>query len=224
MENVIYDNRHDINSIKKSLVSLEEPPVYTDPSCGISCSPTLIEVGKTTNITIRPSYTKNDGGEIKEVKFYKDNVLQTTQTNLNSYVSNCDNNATYKIEITYADGPIKETNLGNPYPNTSIKAGTISRSTNIVAVGLSYYGIDTNLNSTLKNTKAFTYDGITCTNGRIVYKYPKSLGALTSIKDANNFEYINSYTRSEETINNIVYYVYQLNDPVTLSGFKQIFS
>ena len=54
--------------------------------------------------------------------------------------------------------------------------------------------------------------------------YPKSFGALTSIKDANNFDYINSYTRSEMTYNDVDYYVYILTDPVTITGFKQAFS
>ena len=54
--------------------------------------------------------------------------------------------------------------------------------------------------------------------------YPQSFGALTSIKDSNNFEYINSYTRSEMVYNEVDYYVYILTDPVTITGFKQIFN
>ena len=54
--------------------------------------------------------------------------------------------------------------------------------------------------------------------------YPQSFGTLTSIKDANNFDYINSYTRSTLSYNGVDYYVYILTDPVTITGFKQIFN
>ena len=62
------------------------------------------------------------------------------------------------------------------------------------------------------------------TKQRSVYMYPQSFGALTSIKDSNNFEYINSYTRSEMAYNEVEYYVYILTDSVTITGFKQIFN
>lgn len=50
------------------------------------------------------------------------------------------------------------------------------------------------------------------------------MGALTAVKDANNFEYLQSYTRSEVTVWNETYYVYVLTDPVTIDTFKQIYS
>ena len=62
------------------------------------------------------------------------------------------------------------------------------------------------------------------TNQTSVYMNPQSFGALTSIKDANNFEYINSYTRTTMNYNGVDYYVYILTDPVTITGFKQIFN
>ena len=77
----------------------------------------------------------------------------------------------------------------------------------------------------------------TLSNQKSCYCYPTSLGALTSIKDANNFEYINSYdiatvsvtrnittTTGGATTHTASYYVYTLKDPVTITGFKQIFA
>ena len=61
-------------------------------------------------------------------------------------------------------------------------------------------------------------------NQRIVYMYPKSFGALINIRDINNFDYINSYTRSEITYNDVDYYVYILTDPVEIDEFKQTFN
>lgn len=59
---------------------------------------------------------------------------------------------------------------------------------------------------------------------RTCFIYPKSFGKLTTIKDANNFEYINSYTLTERSIEGVDYYIYVLTDPVTITNFKQSFS
>lgn len=217
IENVIYDNRHDINMIKKALTSLEEPPKYTVPSANFTVSPTLIEYGKDTVISLKYSYTQNDGGNIKNVEYYVGNNKIDNPHTIN-------NTTQFKMVLYYDDGKIKETNLGNPYPSTSIKAGSITKNATVTAVGLSYYGVGIADNSTLKNSRSFTWNDISCTKDVLVYKYPKSLGALTSIKDANNFDYINSYTRTEETINGLAYYVYTLTDPMTITGFKQIYN
>ena len=54
--------------------------------------------------------------------------------------------------------------------------------------------------------------------------YPKNFGALINIRDINNFDYINSYTRSEITYNDVDYYIYILTDPVEIDEFKQTFN
>lgn len=82
----------------------------------------------------------------------------------------------------------------------------------------------TALTELLNTSRACTRTGISVTNGKIVYAYPKSYGVLTSVKDGNNFEVLGSYTRSEITINSVAYYVYLLTNPVTASGVKQIFA
>lgn len=217
IENVIYDNRHDINMIKKALTSLEEPPVYKAPTASITANPTLIEYGVDTNISLGYSYTKNDAGDIDKVQYFINNSEITSPYMINASTQ-------FKMVLYYKAGPIKETNLGNPYPNTSIKAGQLTKMINVTAVGLTYYGVNEATNTILKNSRSFTWNDISCDKSVLVYKYPKSLGALTSIKDANNFDYINSYTRTEETIKGITYYVYTLTDPMSITGFKQIYS
>lgn len=59
---------------------------------------------------------------------------------------------------------------------------------------------------------------------KTLYAYPKKYGALDSIKDANGFEYLLSYTRSELLINGEQYYVYLLTDAATIPMFKQVYS
>ena len=81
----------------------------------------------------------------------------------------------------------------------------------------------TALTKNVKNTKAQTAT-FTLSNQRSCYCYPASFGALTSIKDGNNFEYINSYTKTTVSVDGVDYNVYTLTDPVTASGFKQIYA
>lgn len=217
IEDAIYNNRDDINTITQALASLEEPPTYVHPTANFSVTPSLIEQGVMTSVQLSYSYNQNDGGPMKEVAYYVGTEVVDNQPSI-------DETTQFKMILTYDDGPIKETNLGNPYPDTSIKSGQIDKTVTVTAIGMSYYGVGQATNKTLKNTRNFTWNNISCEKDILVYKYPKSLGALSSIKDANNFDYINSYARTEETINNIVYYVYTLIDPMSITGFKQIYS
>ena len=77
----------------------------------------------------------------------------------------------------------------------------------------------------LKNTaKGYTANNISMTYGKLLYAYPASYGDLTSIKDANNFEYITSYTKSTVTIDGVSYNCYLLTDATGVTGFKQIYA
>ena len=64
----------------------------------------------------------------------------------------------------------------------------------------------------LTNYGSKSHNATTSTAGfnKVVYMYPSSLGALTTIKDGNNFELLSSFTRSTVTINNVNYYAYVL--------------
>lgn len=83
------------------------------------------------------------------------------------------------------------------------------------------------LTSALATAKGGTYS-FTVSAGRICYAYPKSLGALTSIKDGNGFSLFDSFTRTEQTYTqasqSVVYYRYVLTDPTTVSGYSVIFA
>ena len=168
---------------------------------------------------------------------YKNGTEIFNNTTVSAYTDsatiNHNGSISYSATATYDDGPIKNTLLGIPYPNTSIKAGSVSASGIIRAYALSYYGIInsstiaendiSSLSSRLSSSKSYIYT-VNLAEQRIVYMYPQSFGTLTSIKDANNFDYINSYTRTTLSYNGVDYYVYILTDPVTITGFKQIFN
>lgn len=121
------------------------------------------------------------------------------------------------------------------YTVKAVKNGvTVQGSTSVTFVNPSYFGaVDANFTPTedaikalaksVKSTKSYT-GSVSLENQKTCYAYPKSMGALTAIKDANNFEYLQSYNRSEVTVWNEAYYVYVLTDPVTIDTFKQIYS
>ena len=69
--------------------------------------------------------------------------------------------------------------------------------------------IVSNLTKIIKNTRSYTFK-YSMNNQRIVYLYPKSFGDLTSIKDENNFENLNSFIKSYITVNGVNYIEYKL--------------
>lgn len=216
---------------------VDVPPVYTKPSLSLSLSTTIVKHNEETTIVITPNYIQNDGGEITEFILKKDGVVLATDTSFiqrytDTITLSHGENVVYSASVIYADGPIKNTTLGYPYPNTSIKSG-IAEGNNVVrAYGNSIIGIvdtteageDTiNIVSTFINPKKEYANSFSLVNQRIVYMYPSSYGELTSIKDANNFDYINSYSKTTSTVDGIEYFIYILIDPVTISDFKQEF-
>ena len=227
-------NTSDISTI---LDIVDTPPTYIKPTLSISLNTGTLEHNKATSVTITPNFKQNDAGSVSKYVLYKNGTEIFNNTTVSAYTDsatiNHNGSISYSATATYGDGPIKNTLLGIPYPNTSIKAGSVSASGIIRAYALSYYGIInsstitendiSSLSSRLSSSKSYTYT-VNLAEQRIIYMYPQSFGTLTSIKDANNFDYINSYTRTTLSYNGVDYYVYILTDPVTITGFKQIFN
>lgn len=61
-------------------------------------------------------------------------------------------------------------------------------------------------------------------NQKACIAYPKAFGGATGIKDANGFDYLASYTRSELNVNGELYYVYLLTTATTITDMKQTIS
>jgi hypothetical protein len=223
-------------NINKILEFVDEPPSYVKPTLSISLSESKVEHNIYSSVDIIPNFIKNDAGEIEsyvlkkngsvfyrgELKTYSDYIALSHGDFLE-----------YEGIVYYGDGEIKNTAFGVEYPSTSIKAGQISAKKKINAYARTYHGkikgdvvtesdiaeMMPNINTSKSNTLTYTLK-----QERSVLVYPKSFGELTTIKDANNFEYINSYTKTEITYKNIEYYVYMLTDAVTITDFKQIFN
>ena len=212
---------------------------YEKPAMTLGINPAKTIYDKVTetlaSITINAKVTKKTEN-IKEVRFYVDNVLVNTDTahpngGLVSYTHTfaSPTNTTFNVKIECED----------------IKGATskVSANTNVYFVGKSYYGVVEDdgtsfaiteslikgLSKTeVKIKKALTYKNINATFGRIVYAYPKDLpsgGALTSIKDqGTGWSVFDSYTSQEITIDGITYLCYYMIDAGGFDGVTMIFA
>lgn len=212
---------------------------YEKPTMTLGINPAKTIYDKVTetlaSITINANVTKKTEN-IKEIRFYVNNVLVNTDTahpngGLVSYTHTFTSptNTTFNVKIECED----------------IKGATskISANTNVYFVGKSYYGvveddgtpfaITESLIKRLSKTevkikKALTYKNINATFGRIVYAYPKDLpsgGALTSIKDqGTGWSVFDSYTSQEITIDGITYLCYYMVDAGGFDGVTMVFA
>ena len=206
---------------------------YEKPAMTLGINPTKTIYDKVTetlaSITINANVTKKTEN-IKEIRFYVDNVLVNTDTShpnggLVSYTHTfaSPTNTTFNVKIECED----------------IKGATskVSANTNVYFVGKSYYGclpegttIDETsiktLNTVLKKELKYKYSGITTTGTdlyHIVLCQPKEFGIITSVKDALNFEYIQDYTVRDIIIDGIYYTLMYLTNPVSVTDFLQDF-
>ena len=212
---------------------------YEKPTMTLGINPAKTIYDKVTetlaSITINANVTKKTEN-IKEVRFYVDNVLVNTDTThpngglvSYAYTFASPTNTTFNVKIECED----------------IKGATskVSANTNVYFVGKSYYGVVEDdgapfaiteslikgLSKTeVKIKKALTYKNINATFGRIVYAYPKDLpsgGALTSIKDqGTGWSVFDSYTSQEITIDGITYLCYYMVDAGGFDGVTMVFA
>ena len=170
---------------------------------------------KRTSQTITVSWTVKEGADVVTPDTITVNDEPVTNTDRNKQFTNVTVNTTYTVK--------------------AVKNGiTVTGSTSVTFVNPNYFGpVDSTFSATEENIKALTkiikgtrsYTGnTTLNNQKVCYAYPKSFGALTSIKDANNFEYLSSYTRSEVNVWDETYYVYVLTDATTIDSFRQTYS
>ena len=196
---------------------------YEAPIVNLSASDTLFKVGTTNLVTFTADITKGRD-DITSIKFVngtdtvlkeitdKTELAKTTQTYTLSMTT------TETVKVIVSDG-----------------ISAVEKSVTVTYTYDSYYGIISadktsltsneikSLNAKLTIDKSFKYDKINLDNQKIAYAYLKSRGELTKILDANNFDYLNSYTRSEINIDGQEYYLYILTKATVIDGFKQIY-
>lgn len=170
----------------------------------------IYEKGTTPNITLTWSVSRNGSQitptsqKINNVDVISPQVYQPTQ------------DVTYTLYVTYnGQSANSSVNVKFVYPSYCgiVASDFVANSTTIVA-----------MNKTIKDSSHFDITYSELDNQKVCYAYPKSYGNLSSIKDSNGFEYINSYILSTVTINSVDYNVYLLESSTSITNFKQSYS
>lgn len=204
-------------------------------------APTIgFSISKSGNVAYGSSYTetltvnysaKGTSKKINKIKWYQGNTLLREDTIDSSVTGSWSytmetattDTTTFKAIVTYTKSndtttDVTKTASINFYYNKfygSVNSLTPSEAT-VEA-----------LTSALATGKGGTYS-FTVSAARIAYAYPKSLGALTSIKDGNGFSLFDSFTRTEQTYTqngtSVVYYLYVLTDATTVSSYSVTFA
>lgn len=212
--------------IRDMLIKVENPTV----TLSLTPNKTLYDIvdESITSITLTAKVTKKTY-DVANVKFYVgDTLIETKNTDVAA-------GGTFNYVYTPAT-PIKA-NTTFKVIVTDVKNGSGQSTSSVSFVGKSYYGIVSKdmgdpteaeiktLNKILKASKGYVYNNIVCDFNKIIYAYPQSMGALTSIKDViNNFNYTNSFTRTSVKIDNIDYYCYTLTEPTGADGVQLTFA
>lgn len=159
---------------------------------------------------------------IQKIKFYNGNNLLSEQNYIDGTTTYMDN---YLDPIT--------TNTTFAAVVEQDKGYTVRKEAKITFVNPTYIGVVNTLTPTEAEIIAFpenlkeSYKGsytVTMNDTRTCFAYPASMGNISSIKDKNNFEYINSFTKTTAIINGETYNVYVLTDSVTAQNFTWTFN
>lgn len=224
-----------INTNIETIIRLvDEPPIYVYPTFDLTASAYRVEHDKNTNITLTSNFVKNDAGEVDNFIINKNGYKLYEGTTIKNHSDNVrllhGESVLYEVLVSFTDGEVKKSLFGVPHAEGMIMNNSIIKTVKVDAYALSYYGVL--IGKTVSKVDALNSEFKTSREGdlffnldrqRIAYIYPKSFGELTSIKDANGFDYIDSYTLSTSIFNNVEYNVYVMKDQVTINNFRQIF-
>lgn len=181
----------------------------------LNATPTIAEVGVSTKIELAWNVTRR-GGDVadeSEMTLNGEEVFSTAKdVTINESTPKT---LTYTLKATYegmTESASKQVSVVYPSYFGSVGANWTPTETTVRA-----------LSKSLQTSRASTHTGINTSNGKIAYCYPASFGKLTSVKDGNGYEVIDSYTLWTVNVNSVEYNCYLLTTPVTSNGVTQIY-
>lgn len=205
---------------KKALAKAGEDIIELEKSVwplGVSLNavPNVVEVGVSTKVELSWNITRK-GGDVADESKMKLNGEEIYSTAKDIIINeNSPKTLIYTLEATFegmTESASKEVNVVFPSYFGSVAADWTPMETTIKK-----------LDKSLQTSRASTQTGISTSNGKIAYCYPASFGKLTSIKDGNGYEVIDSYTLWTVNVGGVNYNCYLLTTPVTSSGVTQIY-
>lgn len=189
--------------IFKKMLIKQIPPAYTAPTLSLSVSGAAnnVEAGTNIDLSSTATYTQNDGGAATVVRFFKaGTVIAGADDAVAPYAYDegvfqiGDTSIDYKAEADYGDGPVKNDNLGQPYPTGQILAGTATSNTVYFRGQRNmFYGVDNpdNLSSSIRvltGKKLNPVNGTKITinipagTTKVTFAYPATLRDVSSVK------------------------------------------
>lgn len=212
----------DLDTLIKKLTQKSVPATYSQP--GVTCrvasghSAGNYEVGTVINTNIQGIFTKNDAGNLTSIEILKGGTPVATSTT--SPVNATDQSFTlgdetvsFTAKAAYAEGAIKNDNLGDPSPEGHIAAGDkTSSAVSFTGKRKLFYGTGVGevpavtsamvralSNSTLAPTQGQTFN-ITVSVGQqyVVFAYPASLRDVNQVMyvETNDTGMASSFTKS----------------------------
>lgn len=122
-----------MDELIKLLTQKSVPASYTQPgvTCRVSTGTAAgsYEVGTQINTTIQGTFTQNDAGALTTIEILKNgsSVLSQATSPITTEAQTFtlgEETVSFTAKATYADGPVKNDNLGQPSPEGQIKAGS----------------------------------------------------------------------------------------------------
>lgn len=220
----------------KKILQKRIAPTYTAPSVSLKTNAkSVLERGTSATIVITPTFTQNDAGAVTGYELFRDGVSIYTDTSCSSYTDTISTlsgtSIQYTCTVTYADGTVKNDNMGDHDATGQILAGSITGTASKINIALKYYygNSATNTISSLSSltgvldTKKDWHLSYTANDEYLILAYDSSYGNLSKIYDQNKFDNTSSWTATTLTSGAFTYNVYVTNNKVTCSDFSYDF-
>lgn len=170
-----------------------------------------------TSQTVTITWNLTQGGDQVTPDSFTINNEPVTFSDKSKQYTQVTTNTTYVVKATVGDETLSKTLYARFYsPRYWGVVGKDFEPIEATIKGLQKLSIS--------SSRSYSRSGISLVDQKICYAYPKSFGALTAIKDGNNFDNLGSYAQSEITVDGVAYYVYLMKDPVSGDGITQNYS
>ena len=180
---------------------------------------TILEQGTSFNLNVTVNNFKNGDYPVDKVELYRDNVKveEKVATGIVNFttINNITGNTKIEVKLYDTNGVVNTISTKSyvfTYPTFVGNSAIVPTETEVLAA------------NKLVRTKAVLTQSYTANNEYLIFASPKSFGALTSIKDPNNFENLGSFIRLDLTVNSVDYYVYYTKNKITCTNFKYTFN
>lgn len=217
----------DLDTLIKLLTQKSVPATYTQPAvtCRVSSGSAAgnYEVGTQITANIQGTFTQNDAGALTNIKIMKgasEVISQATSpvTAESQTFTLGDETVSFTAVATYAEGAIKNDNLGQPSPDGHIQAGSkTSSAVSFVGKRNLFYGsgtgnlpeVTSELVRGLANKKLAPANGNTFTielgvgDQYAIFAYPATLRDATKVKyqETNDENVLQNFTKSTISVN-----------------------